>query len=100
MPYYTVHFNPLTMPEKLKAVQEMQFVAWHTLLYTFYRAPTFTGTINHIQLCDLLKQCAQVKLWSEQQLSQPLWYIKLPDTCQCLHLRAILHKQALLTILD
>lgn len=85
MPYYTVHFHSLRMLEKLKAAQEMQSVAWHALLYTFYRASTFTGTINHIQLCDLLKQCAQVKLWPEQQLSRTLWYIKLPDTCQWSH---------------
>lgn len=100
MPYYTVHFHLLRTLEKLKAVQEMQFVAWKVLLYTFYRAPSFTGTINHIQLCDLLKQYAQVKPWPEQQLSQPLGYIKLPNTCQRLYLRVILHKQALLTILN
>lgn len=91
-PYFTVHFHPLRRLEKLKAVQEMQFVAWHRLFYTFYRAPTFTGTMNHIQLCDLLKQCAQMKLWPEQQYGI--------SNSQKHSSAYIFHKQALLPISD
>lgn len=74
MPYYTVHFHPLTMLKKLNAAQEMQFVGWHALLCTFYRTPTFQHSQVLLTISHTVIYWNNVHKWSYGQNSSCLYH--------------------------